>query len=90
MDELQELLTQLVGKLSEDDLNDPHVQVLMEQLQAVLHPKPDKLPQEMVESLSQVSDKRERFKQAATQMGLQTAEELKGLADSMKMSGLLS
>lgn len=89
MDELQELLTQLVGKLKEDDLEDPNIQVLMEQLQAILYPKSDKMPQELVESLSRIPDKRERFKQAAIQLGLQTAEELKELADSMKMSGLL-
>lgn len=90
MDELQELLTQLVGKLKDDDLNDPNIQVLMEQLQAILHPKPQKLPKELIESLDQIPDKRERFKQAAMKLGFQSADELKELADSMKMSGLLS
>lgn len=71
-------------------MNDPTVQVLMEQLQAILHPEPTSLPKEMVEALSQIPDKRDRFREAAMKLGLQTAEELKELADSMKAEGLLS
>ena len=89
MDELQDLLAQLVGKLSDEDMNDPEVQVLMEQLQMILHPMPEKLSQEMIEELSKIPDKKQRFKQAAMDLGISDPEQLKELADAMKISGLL-
>jgi len=90
MKELQDQLAILVGKIRDEDIDDPEVQVLMEQLQATLHPVPEKLSQEMIDQLSQILDKRERFKQAAIILGLQTPPELRDLAEALKMAGLMA
>jgi glutamate synthase domain-containing protein 2 len=87
--QLDELLAQLVGKLRPNDAIDPVIAGLLSQLIAILDPEASPLPQQMVDELSHIDERVDRFKQAAMKLGSLDPNKLKELADSMKMSGLL-
>lgn len=89
MDELNELMSYLLGAVKDEDLNDPAFVQELEQLVELLDKKDIKLPEEMIETLRQMPNNKDRFRQAATHLRLEHEDELKELAGKMKKEGLL-
>lgn len=89
MDDLQELLARVFGKISEEDMEDPEIAALMSQLLAVLEPKAQELPPELVAQLSSIADKKQRFVAAVTALNAMDESSIKEVADKMVQSGLL-
>ena len=88
-EELTEMLSQLAGSLRDDQLEDPQLITMLTQLVMVLEPEADRLPQEIIEQLKTVADKKQMFVTAAEMMGAFDQNSLKQLADQLKASGLL-
>lgn len=88
LDQFFELLTRVASSLTEEDLQDPEMQALVGQLITILDPPPERLDLSMLEQLGGISDKHERFKQAATTMGYHHPEDLHGLIGTMKAHDL--
>lgn len=86
---LVDQLIQLASCLKEEDLQDPETFALAVQLVQLLDPKPEPLPQDLIDKLSSINDRQERFKQAALMTGARDDEAFRKLKDSMRHSGLL-
>jgi hypothetical protein len=89
MDELQELLSYLLGATKDEDLNDPEFVQSLEALIEMLDKKKIEIPEEIIETLRQMPSSKDRFRQAAIQLRLNHDDELKELAGKMKKEGLL-
>jgi hypothetical protein len=90
VDELVDLLSRLVGTLHVDDLvDDPEMTGLLAQLLQILTPEPKPLPLHMLEALSAIDNRMERFKTAAQMVSATDPARLKILADSLRDAGLL-
>jgi|GEM_PF-6064464 len=89
MDELQELLARLSGAVSEEDMADPTIAGLMSQLMAILEPQDDSLPAELIQQLSQITDKKQRFAAAVQALHAMDINQIHEVAEKMKAAGLL-
>jgi hypothetical protein len=86
---VSDLVCRLAGILTVDDLTDPaHILALEGALDA-LEEKPDQLPADLVEQLSTIKDKAERFRSAAKVMGAISPDIIQKLSESMKAAGLI-
>ena len=86
---LVDQLIQLASSLKEEDLQDPETFALAVQLVQLLDPKPEPLPQDLIDKLGSINDVPERFRQAALATGAKDDEAFRKLKGSMKHSGLL-
>lgn len=89
MDELKELLSYLLGATKDEDLNDPEFVKHLEQIIEMLEKKKIEIPKEVIETLNQMPNSKDRFRQAAQQLRLKHDDELKELAGKMQKEGLL-
>ena len=88
--ELFDLLARFVGILDADLLADePELSAILGQLLQILEPKPAMLPMHIIEKLSIIDNKIERFRAAAKELQAYDPGKLKQLADSLRESGLL-
>lgn len=89
-EELFDLLARLVGTINEKDLiDDPELTAMVSQLVQVLSPKAPSLPSDLIEKLTAIENRIERFKTAADLIEASDPVRLKQLAESMKQTGLL-
>jgi GNAT superfamily N-acetyltransferase len=89
--ELVELLINLAANLKESDLEDPATFSQVSALVQILDPKAEKLPPELVQQVSQIPNKADRFKAVMQAMGAEpTKEVMDQVVESMKASGLLN
>jgi len=86
---LVDQLIKLASCLTEEDLADPEAFTLALQLVQILDPKPEPLPQDLIDQLGAIQDREERFRQAALMTGAKDEEAFRRLKDSMRYSGLL-
>lgn len=89
MEELNELVSYLLGAIKDEDLNDPQFMEGLTHLVDLLDKKKIELPDEIQETLLQIPNKKDRFRQAALQLGVSKDEELEQLAQTMKKEGLM-
>jgi hypothetical protein len=88
--ELLDLLARVVGSVSAEDLvDDPELTAMLSQLIQILNPKTSPLPLHILEKLTLIDNRMERFKAAAEMLEATDPEKLRQLAESMKESGLL-
>ena len=89
-EELLDLLARLVGVLKPEDIaDDPQITGMLGQLIQILVPKAPDLPLDILDKLSAIDNRIERFKTAADLIQASNPEKLKQLADSMRQAGLL-
>lgn len=86
---LVDQMIKLAACLTEEDLQDPETFVLAVQLVQLLDPKPEPLPEDLIENLESINDAQERFRQAALATGAKDDEAFAKLKDSLRQSGLL-
>jgi hypothetical protein len=84
-----DLICRLAGILTVDDLTDPAMIMALENALDAVEQKPEQLPEDLVEHLSTLKDKAERFRAAARVMGAISPETMQKLAESMKSAGLI-
>jgi hypothetical protein len=90
VDELFDSLARLAGALNPEDLvDDPELAGLVAQLLQILTPKSIPLPLHLMEQLSAIDNRMERFKAAAEAVGAYDPVKLKQLSDSLRDAGLL-
>ena len=87
--DLIDMVLNLAASLKEDDLENPETFGIVSQLVQILENKAAPIPQELVDQLNQIKDKGDRFRQAASTMGADSAEKIEALKESMKSAGLL-
>ena len=88
MDEFLNFLNKFIGLISEKDLDDPAILSQLSQLVSILQTKPYPLPKELIEELSRIQNKIERFRTVAIRLKIKDDESLKHLAESMREVGL--
>lgn len=89
MEELNELVSYLLGAIKDEDLDNPDFLEGLSHLVDLLDKKKIELPDEMREALLQIPNKKDRFRQAAQHLGVDKNEDLATLAQAMKKEGLL-
>ena len=87
--QLLDLTIELSSSLKEEDLHDPEIYSLVSQLMDILDDSGYKLPQELIDQLSQITDKKQMFMQAVQAIGAQDESQLETIAHSLKSAGLL-
>lgn len=86
--ELIDLVIKFAANLREEDLHDPEVYAMASQFLNALDPKAAGLPQDLIDKLSEIKDKAEMFRQAASATNSMTDEHFTKLIDNLKSSGL--
>jgi hypothetical protein len=90
LEELVETLSQLAGKLKEEDaVQDPDIYEGLVQLVGLLE-KPSLFPDDLVQQIQQIENPIERFKFAATSIGVLDPQFLMKLAADMRYAGFLT
>jgi len=82
-------LVMLASSLKEEDLEDPETFALCSQLVQILDPKPEPMPQDVVDQLSQIQNTADRFRQAVQLFGVMDTPGMQKLLESMKSAGLM-
>lgn len=103
-DPTQDLLARIAGSITEKDLEDPEIAALLEQAVSLFQsdkqspegqPTPENQEQDsgldpkVVDQLSQIKDKAERFKEAVKAFGAKP-DTFQQLAQAMQAAGLLN
>jgi hypothetical protein len=88
LDQFFDLLVRVSAEITEDDLQDEEMQALVGQFLTIMNPPAERLDMDMLEQLGSISDKHERFRQAATNLGYHQPEDLHGLTQTLKAHDL--
>lgn len=88
LDQFFDLLVRVSAELTEEDLKDEETRALFGQFMTIMKPPVERLDLNMLEQLGGISDKKERFRQAAMNMGYSHPEDLHGLIGTLKAHDL--